>query len=104
MSPGGPPNASCLFYTEQQVADRWGVSAYTLYEMRRRGIGPRFNVFGRAAIRYSRDEVERFERSDRFQNMTEVYAARSGRAKARTKHRAALKHARDVLAEGRDRV
>jgi hypothetical protein len=67
--------------------------------MRRRGIGPRFNVFSRAAIRYSIDEIEAFERSGTFQTMGEVYAARANRASARVQHRKQLVKARQVRAE-----
>jgi hypothetical protein len=106
-SPRNPPAASegaCLFLTEAQVAARWGVSPYSVYEMRRRGVGPAFNIFGRAAVRYSIAAIQAFERSEAFQSMTEVYSRRAGRARARASHGRILKRAREALAEGRDRV
>ena len=87
------------FLTEQQLAARWQLSAYSIYEMRRAARGPAFIIVGRSAVRYPLDAVEEFERSERFSSMTEVYARRSGRARARAQHRNSLTKARAVLAE-----
>ena len=63
-------------------------------------VGPRFHVFSRAAIRYSIDEIEAFERSVNFlQTMGQVYAARANRAWACVQHRKQLVKARQVRAE-----
>ena len=90
-----------LFLTEAQLSERWGVSSYTCYEMRRRGAGPRFHLFGRAAVRYALADIETFESSESFASMSELYQRRSGRARARAQHRKSLMKARAVLAEGK---
>jgi len=89
------------FLTEQQLAERWQVSEYTLYEARRQGRGCRFLLVGKSAIRYALSAVEEFERGETFQSMTEVYSRRSGRARARAEHRKQLTKARAVLAGGK---
>ncbi len=46
--------------TEQQLADRWGMSIRTLQDWRRRGIGIAYLKL-RGAIRYQCETVERYE-------------------------------------------
>jgi hypothetical protein len=91
----------CLFLTEKQLAARWAVSEYHVYEMRRRGLGPRFNIFGKAAVRYALEVVEEFERSDSFSSQGEVWARRSGAARVRAIKRKALAKGRAVQEEAR---
>jgi hypothetical protein len=97
----GPAPEPSPFLTEQQLAGRWQVSEYTLYEARRQGRGCRFLLVGKSAIRYALSAVEEFERDETFQSMIEVYSRRSGRARARAEHRKQLTKARAVLAEGK---
>jgi hypothetical protein len=102
-SPRGPPAGpeSCLFLTGKQLASRWAVSEYHVYDMRRRGFGPRFNIFGRAAVRYAHDAVEEFERSESFSSQAEVWSRRSGAARVRASKRKALAKGRAVQEEAR---
>jgi hypothetical protein len=99
----GPPAAPRprMFFDEKALAERWGLSHYSVYQMRRAGTGPKFLVVGKNAIRYAVTDVEAFEASESFHSMGELYAARSNRARARAAHRKALVKARAVLAEGK---
>jgi hypothetical protein len=96
-----PVAPGCLFLTETQLAQRWQLSPYSIYEMRRRGTGPRFHLFGRTAVRYALVDIETFESSESFASMSELYQRRSGRARARAQHRKSLTKARAVLAGGK---
>jgi hypothetical protein len=69
--------------------------------MRRRGTGPRFHLFGRAAVRYALADIQVFESSESFASMSELYQRHSGRARALAQHRKSLTKARAVLAEGK---
>ena len=100
-SPRGPPTAPRMFLTEAQLAERWGVSSYTVYSQRRSGVGPRFIIVGKSSVRYSLAEVEEFEASESFQSMGEVYSRRADRARSRAVKRKALAKGRAVLAEAR---
>jgi predicted DNA-binding transcriptional regulator AlpA len=102
-SPRGPPAVSepRLFLTEAQLAERWGVSVYTVYTQRRSGAGPRFIIVGKSAVRYPLTEVEAFEASESFASMGEVYARHADRARSRAVKRKALAKGRAVLAEAR---
>ena len=53
--------------TENQLAERWGMSIKTLQDWRRKGTGIAYLKLGKA-IRYPLDVVEAYEKA----NMTEV--------------------------------
>ena len=48
------------FYTEKELADRWGLKVVTLQTWRQKGLPPNFTRFG-TAVRYSKDAVEKLE-------------------------------------------
>jgi hypothetical protein len=102
-SPRRPPavREPRVFINARALAERWGLSSYSVYQMRRLGTGPKFIVVGKNAVRYAVADVKAFEASESFQSMGELYAARSNRARARAAHRKALVKARAVLAEGK---
>ena len=102
-SPRRPPAVPGprVFIDERALAERWGLSPYSVYQMRRLGTGPKFIVVGKNAVRYAVADIEAFEATESFQSMGELYAARSNRARARAAHRKALVKARAVLAEGK---
>ena len=89
------------FLTEQQLAARWQLSAYSIYEMRRAARGPAFIIVGRSAVRYPLDAVEEFERSESFSSQAEVWSRRSGAARVRASKRKALAKGRAVQEEAR---
>jgi excisionase family DNA binding protein len=47
--------------TERQVAERLGVSRFTVRAWRRKGLGPRFMKMGRV-VRYRLEDVQEYER------------------------------------------
>jgi len=47
--------------TDVQVAERLGVSPFTVRSWRRKGVGPRFLKMGRA-VRYRSQDVDEYER------------------------------------------
>ena len=49
-----------MFYTEKELAERWGLKIVTLQTWREKGLPPLFKKFG-AAVRYSTVDIEQFE-------------------------------------------
>ena len=50
-----------MFYTEKELAERWGLKIVTLQTWRQKGLPPLFKKFG-AAVRYATVDIEKFER------------------------------------------
>jgi predicted DNA-binding transcriptional regulator AlpA len=53
-------NASPIFFTEKQLAERWNISVKAIQRWRVVGQGPRWVKLG-AAVRYPLAEIERYE-------------------------------------------
>ena len=49
-----------VFFTEKELAERWGLKIVTLQTWRQKGLPPLFKKFG-AAVRYSTFDIEQFE-------------------------------------------
>ncbi|MBV5301283.1 MAG: helix-turn-helix domain-containing protein [Methylococcales bacterium] len=48
------------FFTDKELAERWGLKLVTLQTWRQKGKPPSFTRFG-SAVRYSKEAVELFE-------------------------------------------
>lgn len=61
----GNTDVNRVFFRAQEVADRWQMSVRTLEGWRDQGIGPTYHKIG-GSVRYSLDDVEKFEKQWRL--------------------------------------
>ena len=52
-----------VYYTDKELAERWGLKLVTLQTWRQHGKPPLYTKFG-TAVRYSKEAVELFEKDN----------------------------------------